>query len=185
MKAESTSIINQVLKEINYVLHKVDERQIDQVVNTIKKDKRIFVLGFGRSGFMAKSFAMRLMHIGYQVYVIGETITPSIQKEDILISVSGSGNTKSVLDLTQKAYEMGVNIIVVTSNRNSQLAKLASNLLIIPGATKNGDGVRSIQLLSSLFDQTTHIVLDILCLKLSLRNHISNEEAKKEHSNLE
>ena len=55
----------------------------------------------------------------------------------------------------------------------------------MPGATKNGDGVESIQLLSSLFDQSVHIVLDILCLKLSIRDEVSNGAAKKQHSNME
>ncbi|KMQ40431.1 6-phospho 3-hexuloisomerase, partial [Oenococcus oeni] len=79
----------------------------------------------------------------------------------------------------------GVEIVAVTSNSQSPLAKNSDVALIVPGATKAGDGVKSIQLLSTLFDQTTHITLDILTLKLSHRDHISNDSAKSTHSNME
>lgn len=185
MVEETAHLINQVLNEIDAVLHKVDVRQIDQTTKLIIKNKRIFVLGSGRSGFAAKGFAMRLMHIGYQVYVVGETITPSIQKNDLLVVVSGSGETRTVLDLAKMAHDKGVKMIAITSNVKSSLAKLADGLLQVPGTTKNGDGMSSIQLLSTLFDQSVQIVMDILCLKLSRRDEISNEEAKSKHSNIE
>ncbi len=179
------TLINDVVQEINTVMGMVDEDQLTQAETVIQKNKRIFVLGAGRSGLMAKGFAMRLMHIGYTVFVIGETITPSIQPEDVLISVSGSGKTGSVLEPTEKAKQDGVKIIAVTSNGNSPLGQLSDATIVVPGATKGGDGVQSIQLLSTLFDQSVHVTLDVLCLMLSQRDHVSNDAAKAEHSNME
>lgn len=117
--------------------------------------------------------------------MVGETITPSIQKNDLLVVVSGSGETRTVLDLAKMAHDKGVKMIAITSNVKSSLAKLADGLLQVPGTTKNGDGINSIQLLSTLFDQSAQIVMDILCLKLSMRDEISDEEAKSKHSNIE
>ncbi|GAY72208.1 6-phospho-3-hexuloisomerase [Lentilactobacillus kosonis] len=179
------ALVDEVLSEINEVMRLVDESQIDDVEKLVQKDKRIFVLGSGRSGLMAKGFAMRLMHIGYTVFVIGETITPSVQSGDVLISVSGSGKTSSIVELSEKAKNNGVTVIGVTSSNNSPLAQLADQTLIVPGATKTGDGVKSIQLLSTLFDQSVHITLDILALKLSRRDNVSNESAANTHSNME
>ena len=178
-------LINEVVSEINEVMKLVDEKQIDNAEKLIQKDKRIFVLGSGRSGLMAKGFAMRLMHIGYTVFVIGETITPSVQAGDVLISVSGSGKTSSIIELTEKAKQNGVEVIGVTSSNESPLAKLGDETLIVPGATKTGDGVKSIQLLSTLFDQSVHVTLDILALKLSRRDNVSNDSAAHTHSNME
>ncbi|WP_268912369.1 6-phospho-3-hexuloisomerase [Lentilactobacillus sp. SPB1-3] len=179
------ALVDEVLSEINEVMKLVDESQIDDVEKLVQKDKRIFVLGSGRSGLMAKGFAMRLMHIGYTVFVIGETITPSVQAGDVLISVSGSGKTSSIVELSEKAKKNGVEVIGVTSSNNSPLAQIADQVLIVPGATKTGDGVKSIQLLSTLFDQSVHITLDILALKLSRRDNVSNESAANTHSNME
>lgn len=185
MKLDEEHLFEPVIKEIQKVLSDVDEKQIDDVENSIRKNRRIFVLGIGRSGLMAKAFAMRLMQLGFKDYVVGETITPSIQKDDLLIAVSGSGKTSSVVSLAEKAKKQDTGIIAVTSNPHSPLADLATKVLIVPGATKTGEGIKSIQLLSSLFDQSVHIVLDILCLKISIRDHISNSKAKAEHSNME
>ena len=61
-------VLRTIMDEIECVVSKVEKEEIDRVVNLIRKDRRIFVAGEGRSGFSAKGFAMRLMHLGYTVY---------------------------------------------------------------------------------------------------------------------
>lgn len=175
--------LNIILDEITSVLSKVDRNQIDDVINCISKDKRIFIDGEGRSGLMGKGFAMRLMHLGYTVYSVGETITPAVSKDDIYLSISGSGESGNVVLNTKKAKEKGCFIIGVSSKKTSTLALLADKLLIVPGTTKGdaGEERKSVQLLSSLFDQSVHIVLDALCLMLSKKDNISNSEATAKH----
>ena len=84
---------------------------------------------------------------------------------------------------TKKAAEKGCTVIAVTSKPKSPLAELAETVLVIPGTVKgdSGEGRGSIQLLSSLFDQSLHITLDALCLLLSYRDHTANEAATKAH----
>ncbi|EOT28476.1 6-phospho-3-hexuloisomerase [Enterococcus saccharolyticus] len=178
-------MIQTIMNEINEVMNLVDEKQIDATLPFFKKDQRIFITGAGRSGFQAKGFAMRLMHIGYQDYVMGETITPSIQKGDTWIAISGSGTTKGIVTDTQVAKKLGLDIIALTSDATSPLAQLADCVIVIPGATKTGAGIKSVQLLSTLFDQTVHITLDALTLKLAQRDETSNEDALHEHVNVE
>lgn len=178
-------VLDAINHEISQVLAATDESQLDDAVPLFTKQRRIFVLGAGRSGLMAKAFAMRLMHIGYTPFVIGETITPSVQKGDLLLAVSGSGTTHSIVELAAKAHEQGVTVLALTSNGQSQLAQLADQTIVVPGATKNGDGIKSIQLLSTLFDQSVHLVLDALCLKLARRDGTDNGAAKSRHSNME
>ncbi|MGO1989878.1 SIS domain-containing protein, partial [Mammaliicoccus vitulinus] len=112
-------------------------------------------------------------------------ITPSAQKEDVWVAVSGSGKTESIVTQTKKVKDEGLKIIVLTSDENSPLAKLADKLVIVPGATKANTGIKSTQLLSSLFDQTVHITLDAINQKLSERDNISNNTANQNHTNLE
>lgn len=97
----------------------------------IDKNKRIFILGAGRSGLMARGFAMRLVHIGDTVYVIGETITPSIKAGDVLVSVSGSGKTGSVLNPSKKAKETGAVLISVTSDQHSPLGQIGDATIVV------------------------------------------------------
>ena len=87
-------LIEEIMKEINGVMDRFDEINLDQAMTLITKEKPVFVDGEGRSGFVARCFAMRLMHIGYKPYVMGETITPALQKDQIYLAISGSGTTK-------------------------------------------------------------------------------------------
>jgi len=172
-----------IVREIEGVIDKIDRDEMTVVSGLIRKESRIFVSGEGRSGLVAKGFAMRLMHLGYTSYVVGETITPSLKKDDVFIAVSGSGSSAHVVVDTQKALEKGSTIIAVTSKKESKVASMANVILTVPGTVKGDQGASrgSVQLLSSLFDQSLHIVLDALCLMISRRDHVQNDSALKLH----
>ncbi len=176
-------VLQTISDEITSVLDKVKEEDIQAMMDVMDKSRRVFVSGEGRSGFSAKGFAMRLMHIGYTVYFVGETITPAIAEGDVFIGVSGSGKSASVVTDAKKAKEKGCTVVAVTSKSDSPLAEAADVILVIPGTVKgdSGEARGSVQLLSSLFDQSLHITLDAVCLLLSRRDAMSNEAATKAH----
>lgn len=90
----TTEFLAEIVKELNSSVNQIADEEAEALVNGILQSKKVFVAGAGRSGFMAKSFAMRMMHMGIDAYVVGETVTPNYEKEDILIIGSGSGETK-------------------------------------------------------------------------------------------
>lgn len=171
-----------IVDEVRDVLKGVNLEELENFINMIHKDSRIFVDGEGRSGFAGKGFAMRLMHLGYEVYVMGETNTPSFQESDVFVSISGSGNTGSVRLNAEKAKKTGAKVVTITNNRKSSLGELSDQVIKL-NATVRGDteNRKSIQLLGSLFDQSAHLLLDSVCLSLSKRDDISNEEATGQH----
>ena len=142
-----------IVDEVKNVLKQINHTEVEAVANLIQKDSRGFVDGEGRSGFVGKCFAMRLMHLGYDVYVMGESTTPSFQKGDVFLSVSGSGNTGSVRLNAEKAKKAEGKVITVTNNPDSDLGKLSDEIIEL-NATVRGDteNRHSIQLLGSLFD---------------------------------
>ncbi|WP_027410521.1 6-phospho-3-hexuloisomerase [Anoxybacteroides tepidamans] len=179
--------IKTILGEIAQVFQEFDDAGVDQVAALLLEAKRIFIAGEGRSGLMAKAFAMRLMHLGANVYVVGETITPSIQKGDTLIAVSGSGTTKTTIWAAEKAKQLGCNIIAFTTNLSSPLVHNASLAIYVPAATKyrREHEKESVQPLSSLFDQCMHIIFDAICLRYAELQNVQHDEALRQHSNLE
>jgi 6-phospho-3-hexuloisomerase len=104
--------------------------------------KRVYVAGAGRSGLVAKAFAMRLMHIGYDSYVIGETITPAFSSGDTLVVFSGSGETNSIYDVCEAAKELGGKICLITATRNSRMADIASCRVLL-GSLNTGSDLSS------------------------------------------
>ena len=127
---------------------------------------------------------MRMMHIGYTSYMMGETICPSMHEGDVLVAISGSGKTKHTVEDAEAAKKLGVKVIAVTSKPASPLADVADAVIVVPGRVK-GEAGGSVQLLSSLFDQSVHIALDALCLMISRRDEVSDADANANHANVE
>ena len=177
-------ILDQIVAEITGVIAKMDEGDIERAMPLIGKTGRVYATGEGRSGFQARSFAMRMMHIGYTSYMMGETICPSMHEGDVLLAISGSGTTRRTVEDGEAAKKLGVKVIAVTSKPESPLAAAADAVIVVPGRVK-GEAGGSIQLLSSLFDQSVHIALDALCLMLSRRDNVSDADANANHANVE
>ena len=181
------SLLTTILDEITTVVPKVSQSALSELADRLAGAGRVFVTGEGRSGFMARAFAMRLMHLGLQVYVIGETTTPSVGAGDTVVAVSGSGTTAGTVRVAEQAVAVGATVLAVTTEAESPLGRQAAACLVIPAATKyrrEGEAA-TIQPLSSLFDQVTHLALDAICLDLAGRRGVDNAAAKAAHANTE
>lgn len=183
----SADDLTAVLTEIGGVAHKIDRDELTGLAHRLVSAPRVHVAGEGRSGLMGKAFAMRLMHLGLTVYAVGETITPAVRAGDLVVVVSGSGTTAGALRSADGARAAGAAVHAVTTDSDSPLGRLADAALVVPAATKHrreGEAP-TIQPLSSLFDQTTHLALDVVCLEVARRLAVDNDAARRSHSNIE
>lgn len=133
-------ILDQIVAEITGVIAKMDEGDIERAMPLIGKTGRVYATGEGRSGFQARSFAMRMMHIGYTSYMMGETICPSMHEGDVLLAISGSGTTRRTVEDAEAAKKLGVKVIAVTSKPESPLAAAADAVIVVPGRVKGEAG---------------------------------------------
>ncbi|TDL30898.1 6-phospho-3-hexuloisomerase [Jeotgalibacillus sp. S-D1] len=181
------SIIETVSGEVTSVLKNVKEAEAQAVSRELAAANRIFITGEGRSGLMGKAFAMRLMHGGFQVYVLGETITPSIAKGDLLVAISGSGSTGAIVQFAFKARESGAKVLLVTTNKQSKLGDISDEVLVIPAATKyrREDEPETIQPLGNQFDQAVHLVLDAIIIGTLQTGDDDYSAMTRRHANME
>lgn len=135
-KAAYEEIDSSVDRSISEIQPEQLESLIDLLIMTKAKGKKVLMLGAGRSGLVARAFALRLVHLGFNVYVQGETITPAIGKGDLVIAISGSGATKLVVTGAEIAKGVGAKVLAVTSRSDSELAKVVDELVIVHGRTK-------------------------------------------------
>ena len=136
-ECEATIIsMNLIAEHIKKVALKLDPGSVTSLVNGIMDSKRIFLMGAGRSGLAARAFAMRLMYSGFIVYFVGETATPAVQPDDLVIAVSGSGETPSIANLGGIAKKIGSKLAVITSNKDSTMGGISDIVIIIPGRPK-------------------------------------------------
>lgn len=176
-----------IVSELEQTLAKVSGDELDQLINAILRSEKVFVAGAGRSGFMAKSFAMRLMHMGVQAYVVGETITPGIGKADLLIAGSGSGTTKSLIAMAEKAKSLEAICAAITINPESRLADISDITVQIPAKPKDSESTeyQSIQPMGSLFEQCLLLVYDAVILALMDKKELNGQTMYGQHANLE
>ncbi len=175
-----------VLDELQRALAAIDPKQVHQTAEALLKARRVFFLGAGRSGLALKMAAMRMMHLGLSTYVAGEVITPAIAEGDLLVVASGSGTTAGPLHAADVAVKAGASVLALTTAPHSALALLASLVVTIPAATKQGgDGSQSQQYAGALFEQTVLLLMDIVFHDLWHQRGETAEQLWKRHANLE
>ncbi len=193
-KCEATlAAMNFIAEHIKKVAIGLDTESVMNLVDGIMGAKKIFLLGAGRSGLVAKAFAMRLMHMGFDVYVVGETTTPAVHPEDLVIAVSGSGETPSIANPGVIAKKIGSKLATITSNRNSTLGKISDVVVVVPGRTKDDVdyedyherrmiGYPQLAPLGTIFEISALVFLDSVISELMVKTGASEAELKKRHA---
>jgi arabinose-5-phosphate isomerase len=95
---------------------------------------RVIVSGMGKSGIVAKKIAATLSSTGTPAIFLHpvEGIHGDlgvVQRNDVVIAISKSGNTDELYQLVPLFKRMGISIITLTGNRDSPLAKRSDVVL--------------------------------------------------------
>lgn len=175
-----------VVTELSHAASGVDWDQWEALPELILNAKAIFAVGNGRSGLALRMAAMRFMHLGREVHVVGETTTPAIGPGDLLLAASGSGSTHGTLHAAETAAELGATVVAITANPSSALARAASRVLIVPAAVKTDrSGSVSDQYAGTLFEQMTLVLLEATFHSLWKRSGQAADQLYTRHGNLE
>ncbi|PQV43043.1 6-phospho-3-hexuloisomerase [Methanohalophilus euhalobius] len=180
---------------IKDIAQRLDKESIKKTIEYIMNADSIFITGAGRSGLVGKAFAMRLMHLGFTSYVVGESTTPAVHKNDVVIAISGSGETRSVSDLGRIAKDIGATLITVTSNKDSTLGHISDATLEIHGRSKEDAGgylerhmrgeYSHLTPLGTSFEISSLVFLDALVAELIFITGASEADLKSRHAKLE
>ena len=181
MGSDALDPLDAILAELTEVARCVDRGEMNRLLETMRAGKRVFVAGIGRSGLVARGLAMRLMHLDFEVYVVGETTTPSIGKGDLLVCCSRYGRSRTLHTYVDKAHEVGATAAVITMTAKSPLAKRSDDVFVIPVET----GGKSRQPLGTIFEQSLLLYCDALVMLAMKRLGISEEEMARRHTQLE
>jgi len=189
-------IANFVLRSVDVISDEETQRMLELLEEAYRNRSKVLVMGAGRSGLVGKAFAMRLLHMGFQVYVLGDTIIPRITSGDIVIAISGSGRTRLIVVAAEAAKNVGAKIIAITTYPDSPLGKLADIVVRIPGRTKIAKeedyfarqilGIHEpLAPLGTLFEDTAMIFLDSIIVELMSRLGKTEEDLRNAHANIE
>lgn len=178
--------LTRIVNEIEGAAALPDAPALAAAVELTADARRVFVHGAGRSGLALRMTAMRLMHLGLEVHVVGETTTPAIGEGDLLLTASGSGTTSGVVSAAETARSVGARVIGITTDPESPLAQLSHAVLVIRAATKTDRSEQqSAQYAGSLFEQLLVLVGDALFDALWQKSGQSADALWPRHANLE
>lgn len=168
-----------LLRRVEAVMDGVDWPSFLALAERLPGVQRTFVTGAGRSGLVARMFGMRLMHAGLTAHVPGETITPAAGRGDLLVAISCTGQTGYTEYLVGKAHELGAEVVAITADENSSLARRADRTVLVPVREEN------IVLRAAVFEHATSLCLDAVFNVLSERLRVDLRSFQSRHANLE
>ncbi|MBK8814523.1 MAG: 3-hexulose-6-phosphate synthase [Methylococcaceae bacterium] len=172
-----------ILDKISSVLGATNDDYYQQLTDMLDSANRIFVSGAGRSGLVGRFFAMRLVHSGYDTSMVGEVVTPSIRKGDLLIVISGSGETEQLIAFTKKAQSEGAKILLICSKPTSTIGDMA-NLTFQIGRSDQYGKVLGMPM-GTVFELSTLSFLEGAISHIIHEKGIPEEEMRYRHANLE
>lgn len=164
-------------------LHTLNASLSDNATECLCKDilncsGTVVGLGAGRMGYSLQAFIMRLSHLGFSSYMIGDTTTPRIGSGDLLLVNSSSGETQSIMLLARLGKTHGAKVFGITSGKNSTLSNLSDSCIFY-------NTIESCQLMKTAYEQFTYLFFDNCAEKLANRVKLTVNEIENNHSILE
>lgn len=167
-----------VLKDLSRILDAVPEAETRRFVDAIRAARRVFMYGLGRSGLVARMFGMRLVHLGRDATVVGDTTTPAIRKGDLFVPCSRTGRSPILHHMIRLAHREGAKVAAVVGTPEALKADLIVRLPLEAAKTETA------QPMGSLFEQALLLYLDHVVLLLMRELKKTVEDMERIHSNL-
>ena len=164
-------------------LNKSIDNSIIKAVNLLyKTNGKIIITGIGKSGYVGLKLSATLSSTGSpSIYINSNEASHGdlglIQKNDTLIALSKSGETKEMTPIINFATINKIKLVAITSNPNSFLANNATIVCLIPKVTE------SCPLnLAPTTSTTMMLVLgDSIAIELMLKRKFDENSFKKFH----
>lgn len=172
-----------ILDKITGILEATEESYDEKLTAMLDEAGRIFIAGAGRSKLVGNFFAMRLVHGGYNVNVVGEIVTPSIKQGDLLIIISGSGETEQLVAFTKSAKKIGAKIMLISAQSKSTIGDMADGVFQIGKSELYGKVVG--MPMGTVFELSTLIFLESTISHIIHEKGIPEEIMRSRHANLE
>jgi arabinose-5-phosphate isomerase len=113
------------------------ETLVKNCASTIEKGGKLVITGIGKSGYIGKKMAATLSSVGSPAVFMHPVEARHgdlgiIQKNDLLIALSYSGETEELLVVLTPAKRLGVELVAITGNPESTLAKMSGLVVEMP-----------------------------------------------------
>jgi 6-phospho-3-hexuloisomerase len=180
-----TSLGRRACRDLEKVFEQVDSAQLELLTQELTAARRIVCYGAGREGLMMDAIAMRLMHAGFQSYVVGEMVTPAVGPGDVFFASAGPGHFPTIETLLKVARDAGGRTVVVTA-QPARAAQMPVDVLIHLPAQTMVDVTAGLSILTMGTHYEAALLLfgDLLILRLLELTHQKREDMYTRYTNM-
>jgi 6-phospho-3-hexuloisomerase len=172
-------------QDLEAVFSKFEPSQFEILSQELLAAKRIVCYGVGREGLMMAAIAMRLMHAGFQSYVVGEMVTPPVGAGDVFFTSAGPGHFPIIETLLKVAREAGGRTVVVTA-QPAHAAKMPVDVMIHLPAQTMVDVAAGLSILTmgTHYEAALLLLGDLLVLRLLELTNQKREDMYTRYTNM-
>ena len=176
-----------IFHENRMLLEQLEDSALVDFIQALRSVRSVFFSAQGRASYILRCFCMRLMHLGFPVYFCGDTITPALGRGDLLVVLSGSGETSWTLEAVRSASSHHARTFGILGKADSAIGRLVDRCIILPGTSKlrRSDEPPSLQMSGSLFEQAAFFFLEAVVLELSRERTEAGEDLLAKHAVVE
>ncbi|MCQ2378656.1 MAG: KpsF/GutQ family sugar-phosphate isomerase [Victivallaceae bacterium] len=125
---------------INYLRDRLSEsfaEMVERCAGALDRGGKLVITGIGKSGYIGKKMAATLSSVGSPAIFMHPVEARHgdlgiLQKNDLLIALSYSGETEELLVVLNPAKRLGVELVSITGNAESTLAKMSDLAVAMP-----------------------------------------------------
>lgn len=179
----STKTLNETIRALEKTVGNIKFEYFQEVIEEIKKSKKILIIGSGMSSIVAKDLEIKFMKIKidalhYESPHMQLMKLATMDSDDLVIAISHRGETEDVIDVIKKAKNKNIKVLSITSIEKNTVASLSDfNLKII-----SEENVFRSSAISSRMAQL--IINDIIFLRLTQENYANTKNYIEESRNL-
>jgi 6-phospho-3-hexuloisomerase len=184
----SKSDFRAALDELGAALDGVDMDALEATCKALAAANRIGVYACGREGLAMRGLAMRMFHLGMPVGVVGDMTMPPLGPGDLFFACTGPGVTTTVIRLMEVAREAGATVILLTAQPQSEAARRADSVFVLPAQTMANDqgaARTSVLPMGSVFEGAMFVLFEIMILRLRDLRGETPDTMRARHTNME
>ncbi|MCX6559709.1 MAG: KpsF/GutQ family sugar-phosphate isomerase [Candidatus Aminicenantes bacterium] len=126
--AAAREVLDIEARAVGALAGRLDDGFLKAVDIICRTKARIIVIGMGKSGLVGRKIAATLASCGTPAMFVhpaeaGHGDLGMILKDDVVLAVSYSGETREIIDLLTFFKRIGVKLISLTGNRHSRIAR--------------------------------------------------------------
>ena len=134
---DAIEVINTEISAVKKLNKKINKNFSNSILALSKTKGRVIITGIGKSGHIASKIASTMSSTGTPAQFCHSTEMSHgdlgiVDKKDILIIISNSGNSSELIDVIYYAKKNSVQTIGISSNEDSELMQLATYPIVLP-----------------------------------------------------